>query len=219
MALNQLNPNSLFQPWQRAAVGDPVSRGSLISFNYPRSLSQERYQIHDPTPMVIITDVNKQAGYIRGVNLHYLSVPNVKDFLIKNARNPNFAYNTMVKPDLALANSFRMYYFGGMFNKRRLDTDFLLQLLNSVRSFSPSEIERVRNELRMQIQKRLQAKASELNAYAEWQNQQRQQQWPTQPPPPPTNNLQQPELNPMPMQPAAPAPTPAQPMNDVSPNR
>lgn len=192
-----LNANSLFLPWH-TAPGQLVSRGSLISFGYPSSQSRDRCAIHDPSPMVIITDVNTRAGYIRGVNLHYLTVPDVKGFLLQNARNPNFTYTNIVKPNAAWADSFRMYYFRGMINKRRLDTDFLLQLLNAVRSFSPSELERVRNELRQQIQRRTQAKAAELNAYTEWQNRQRQQQQP----------IVEPIVSPQPPQPTVPAPQP-----------
>jgi hypothetical protein len=66
-----------------------------------------------------------------------------------------------------------MYYRLGMQQQRKLDVSFLMQLLSVVRSFSPDELERIRNELRQQIQRRVQIKAAELNAYAEWQNQTR----------------------------------------------
>jgi hypothetical protein len=61
-----------------------------------------------------------------------------------------------------------MYYRYGMMSIRRLDTDFLMNLLNAVRSFSPNELERIRKVLRDQINQRLQVKASELNAYTKW---------------------------------------------------
>jgi hypothetical protein len=153
------------------APNTTIGRGSLISFNYPRSMSYKPNRLHDPTPILIISDI--QPTYIRGVNLHYLTVPYLKTFLLSNGRNTNFNYATNIKPDKYLADSFRMYYRLGMQQQRKLDVSFLMQLLSVVRSFSPDELERIRNELRQQIQRRVQIKAAELNAYAEWQNQTR----------------------------------------------
>jgi hypothetical protein len=180
-----LNPLGLFVP---ATNSEPIRPGSLISFKYPASLAKVPTAIHDPSPMVIITDI--RPTYIRGVNLHYLTVPYIKEFLLRNAQNPGFNYAMSVKPDRYLADAFRMYYFKGMQQKRRLDMKFLMQLLTAVRSFSPTELERVRNELKQQIQSRLQIKAAELNTYTEWQKQQGKQQM--QPP----QMMQQPPTNP-----------------------
>jgi hypothetical protein len=197
------NPMGLFNPI--AGQGTQVGRGSLISFSYPMSMSREQNIIHDPTPMVIISDV--KPTYIRGVNLHYLTVPYVKTFLIRNSRNPNFNYATSIKPDKYLADSFRMYYFGGMKQKRKLDMTFLMQILTAVRNFSPTELQRIRNELKQQIQQRLQVKATELNAYTEWQNRMRQ------PIPQPTLTVPQPIPTPIPQ---APPPQPVQPVQQTT---
>ena len=204
------NPYGLFTP---AQPGTQITRGSLISFNYPRSLGADMNAIHDGAPMVVITDV--KANYIRGVNLHYLTVPYVKDFLLRNAHNTNLTYQTSIKQDKYLSDSFRMYYLNGMQQRKKLDMSFLLQLLTAVRSFSPQELERIRNELRQQIQQRMQIKAAELNSYTEWQNkmrlqqlQQLQSQNPNimTPPPAPT-----PTPQPQTSVPVPPAPMPTQP--------
>jgi hypothetical protein len=181
-----LNPLNLFVP---ATNGEPIRPGSLISFKYPYSLARVPSAIHDSSPMLIITDV--RSAYVRGVNLHYLTVPYVKDFLLRT-QGQTISYAN-IKPDRYLADAFRMYYFKGMQQMRKLDMTFLLQLLTAVRSFSPTELERIRNELRQQIQKRLQIKAAELNTYTQWQNQSRQSPiLPTPQPPMPTT----PESNP-----------------------
>jgi hypothetical protein len=61
-----------------------------------------------------------------------------------------------------------MYVRAGVQRPRKLDTKWLTQVLASVRSFSPGEIEKIRANIQRQIQQRLQAKAKELTSYEEW---------------------------------------------------
>lgn len=162
-----------YNPIQRVATnqhgmsGNAISSGSLVSFSYPKSYATIPNVIHDPYPMVLITDVWKNAGYIRGVNLHYLTFPYIKKILNTHGGR-SFNYQANIKADKYLANSFRMYVMQGIRQPKRLDTEFLLNVLASVRSFAPGELERIRMNIQQQIQQRLQAKASELTAYEEW---------------------------------------------------
>lgn len=149
------------------SIGAPITRGSLISFAYPRSMAMSQNAIHDPYPMVILTDV--WPNHIRGVNLHYLTFPYIKKLLQNYGGNPGFSYS-FIKPDAYMANAFRMYVRGGVRNPKRLDTEWLLTVLGSVRSFSPGEIEKIRQSIQQQIQSRLQAKADELTSYEEWRS-------------------------------------------------
>ena len=75
-----------FNPLQKVAANQygmgaasGITRGSLVSFQYPRSFAMIPNVIHDPYPMVILTDIWPQ--YIRGVNLHYLTFPYVKKLI------------------------------------------------------------------------------------------------------------------------------------------
>lgn len=158
----------LFQDWnpfervasnQHGFQTNTLGRGSLIAFSYPMSQAQRPNVIHDPYPLLIVTDIWPQ--YVRGVNLHYLTFPYIKRVLTQNSNNRTFSYYN-VRPDKYLASAFRMYFRTGMSKIRVMDTSFLVQLLNGIRSWSESEIERVRQEVRQQIRQRLQAKASEL---------------------------------------------------------
>lgn len=163
-----------FNPIERVAsnqygVSDKaISRGSLIAFHYPQSYAVIPNIIHDPYPLVIISDVWDK--YIRGVNLHYLTFPYVKH-LLTNFGGRGLTYQANIKPDRYMASAFRMYVRAGIRRPRRLDTEWLVRVLDEVRSFSPGELEKIRMEIQKQIQARLQVKASELTSYEDWRRQ------------------------------------------------
>lgn len=162
-----------FNPVERIAKNQfgmsakPISRGSLISFYYPQSYAIIPNIIHDPYPLVILTDI--WPRYIRGLNLHYLTFPYVKKILTTYGGKSFSYYN--IKPDQYMANAFRMYVRMGVRRPRRLDTEWLVSVLQSVRSFDPAEIEKIRTNIQQQIQQRLQAKAEELTSYEDWRQQ------------------------------------------------
>lgn len=164
-----------FNPLQKAAsnqyglgTSNAITRGSLISFAYPRSYATIPNIIHDPYPMVILTDIYPK--YIRGVNLHYLTFPYVKKIIETFGGNQQFSYYH-IKPDAYIANAFRMYVRAGVQRPKRLDSEWLKTVLESVRSFNPGEIEKIRANIQRQIQARLQAKAKELTSYEAWRKQ------------------------------------------------
>lgn len=139
-----------------------VAKGSLLAFNYPISYAKEQpYYIHDPYPLVIVTDI--WPHYLRGVNLHYLSFPYIRHLLQPNCGNTGFSYSN-IRADKYIASAFRMYYREGMHKPKKLDCAYILDLLGTVRRFSNTEIERIRDEVRKQIQQRLQLKAEQLTA-------------------------------------------------------
>jgi hypothetical protein len=152
------------------AASTQITRGTLLSFNYPRSFAMIPNVIHDVHPMVIVTDI--WPKYIRGVNLHYLLFPHVKALLTKYGGQPTFSYQSvrasMSQVGPAWANAFRMYARAGVGRPRKLDSEWLKSVLTQVRSFDPSEIERIRVTIQKQIQTRLQAKAKELTSYEQW---------------------------------------------------
>jgi hypothetical protein len=159
-----------YNPIQRLAANqyglsaNKITKGSLISFHYPRSYATIPNVIHDPYPMVILTDI--WPKYIRGLNLHYLTFPYIKRIL-GTYGGQGFSYFN-IKPDAYMAQAFRMYFRVGVRQPKRLDTDWLIQVLQSVRSFSPGELENIRANIQRQMQHRLQAKVDELTSYEEW---------------------------------------------------
>ena len=144
-------------------VGNTVTKGSLISFEYPKSFSTIPNIIHDPRPMLIVTDV-WEPNYIRGLNLHYLTFPYIKKILETWGGNQGFSYYN-IKADQYVALSFRMYSLKGVIRPKRLDVEWLQTVLKSVRTFDVGEIEKIKSTIEQQIKARLQVKAKELTSY------------------------------------------------------
>lgn len=150
------------------AANTAITKGALISFNYPKSFAMVPNVIHDTYPMVIVTDI--WPNYVRGVNLHYLTFPYVRAILSRFGGNSSFSYFN-IRADAYMANAFRMYVRAGIKKPRKLDTEWLKSILTQVRSFDPGEIEKIRANIQKQIQMRLQAKAKELSSYEQWRKQ------------------------------------------------
>lgn len=153
----------------RAAVNtnpNAVTKGALISFEYPRSFATVPNIIHDPRPMLIVTDV-WPPNYIRGVNLHYLTFPYIKKILETWGGNTSFSYSN-IKADKYVALAFRMYSLRGVTRPKRLDSEFLKTVLQSARTFDAGELEKIRANIQQQIDARLQIKANELTAYEQY---------------------------------------------------
>lgn len=148
-----------------------IRKGSLIKFKYLYSQAKKPNVIHDTRPVVVVTDF--MPNYIRGVNIHYLTFPIVKNLLNTHAKSGGFSYAS-IKGNGYIAEAFRMY-------KRNIEVDatieeidyeVLLNLLGSVRSYTDNELQQVYNKIEAQIQSRLQIKADELESYNQWRNQQ-----------------------------------------------
>jgi hypothetical protein len=122
-----------------------ITKGSLVSFNYTFHKPG-----HDPYPLVLITDI--WQNYIRGVNLHYLTFPDIKRLLQPNCNNLGFSYSN-IKGDEYIVSAFRQYKRRGIRQIRKLDCAFLLNVLASVRSLNPSEVDAIRRSVREQIQR------------------------------------------------------------------
>lgn len=164
-----------FNPFQRLAsnqqgfVSRTITRGSLIAFTYPTSHATKPNVIHDPYPLLIVTDI--WPNFVRGVNLHYMTFPYIKKILNDSRLTPYSYYNN-VRADKYIASAFRMYYRMGMSKVKLMDVDFLLRVLGAVKSFSENEIEMVKQQIRNQIRERLQVKATELSQFTESQQRQ-----------------------------------------------
>jgi hypothetical protein len=135
-----------------------IGKGSLIYFNY-------LFWQHDPYPLVIVTDIFE--GYIRGVNLHYLTFPYIKKILqpqvnLANCDNRSFSYYN-IKDNQYIVNAFRTYKRMGIRSVKALDCAFILNVMASVRSMDPQEVENIRAAIQQQMRARVQPKAQELS--------------------------------------------------------
>ncbi len=153
----------------RLAESTTPYKGSLISFSYPESYAKVPNVIHDPKPMVIVCDIYPK--FLTGVNLHYLDFQFVQHLLWNWGGNTSFSYKSISADRLYMARAFRMYVRQGIRQPRKLDVEWLKQVLVGVRSFNPGEIEKIKANIQKQIQARLQAKAKELASYEQWRKQ------------------------------------------------
>lgn len=122
-----------------------VQKGSIINFRY---IGQTREPIHDPYPLVLISDIF--PSMIRGVNLHYLTLPYIKGMIANYANNPNFSYR-YIKGDNFLVDSFRSYKRGGMSQLKMLDVAFLKKVLQVSRTLNPGEVEQIRDQIKQSM--------------------------------------------------------------------
>lgn len=136
-------PANQFGPYQQQ-ITQIITKGSLVSFNY------QNYK-NDPYPLILVSDVNYANAFIRGVNLHYLVFPDIRRLLQPNANNLNFSYQANIKGNETFTSSFRQYKRRGIRMLKKLDTTFLLNILASVRSLNPAEVQSIRNSIREQI--------------------------------------------------------------------
>jgi hypothetical protein len=103
---------------------------------------------HDANPNVMVTNVD--SFYVWGVNVHYLTFPYIRNLLQKNCNNIMFGYPS-IKSDKFVTSAFRQYKKNGIRSLKKLDCDFVLNLLGSSRALTPAEVEAIRNTVNNQI--------------------------------------------------------------------
>ena len=131
------------------AVATPkiVHKGSVVNFYYIRQRIGK--PIHDPYPLVIVSDIFSDA--IRGVNLNYLTVPYVKNMLERYLNKP-FSY-AMIKGDPYIVGdknnpgAFRTYKRNGISQLRMMDGDFLRGVAELSRTLDPNELDQIRQQI------------------------------------------------------------------------
>ncbi len=128
-----------------------VTKGSLIVFNYS-------FWMNDPYPLVVVTDM-RPGKRLRGVNLHYLTFPYIKNLIQQSCGNIGFSY-TNIRGDKYITNAFRTYKWNGIRSIKKLDCNFLLNVMASVRSFDPNQMETIRASIREQMSREVQPKAT-----------------------------------------------------------
>jgi hypothetical protein len=132
---------------KQPAVVKPVGKGSLINFTYLYAKTG-----HPVSPMVLVTDV--MPGYIRGVNLQYLTPGYIQRLLDKRfsngCGNPRFSYFN-IKGDAFITSAFRQYKRTGVANLRQLDCSFLASLIQTMRGIDIGQIYAFQKQVSEQI--------------------------------------------------------------------
>lgn len=155
--------NQFFKPVGQEILSNPnptvfnnngVKKGSLISFNYI-------FWKNDAYPLVIVSDNTLTNGKLWGVNVHYLTFPYIKKLLKLSQNNPSFSY-TSISSDAYMKKAFRSYKRQGIRQLKVLNHDSLLNIMSMVRSYDPAEVQIIRKQVREQINKQINPKASEI---------------------------------------------------------
>jgi len=152
-AKNQSVDNLFKSLGQNESPNSFIKRGSLLAFSYS-------FWMNDPYPLVIVTDVISNVR-VRGVNLHYLTFPYIKNLLGNSCGQTGFSYKN-VKGDQYIINAFRTYKWQGIRQIKQLDCNFLLTVMATVRSFDPNQVQAIRESVRDQLQRATNPKADQM---------------------------------------------------------
>lgn len=130
-----------------------VTKGSLITFNY-------MYWKHDAYPLVFVSQY-LPGNKIYGINIHYLTFNYIKN-LLRNCNSPTFSYQT-IKNDTYLKSAYRSYKWSGIRLIKSLDCSVLLNIMGTIRSFDPAEVEIIRKNVQEQLRQQINPKTYEVN--------------------------------------------------------
>ena len=130
-----------------------ITKGSLITFNY-------MYWKHDAYPLVFVSKY-LPGNKIYGINLHYLTFNYIKN-LLRNCNNPSFSYLS-IKNDNYVKSAYRSYKWSGVRLIKSLDCTLLLNIMGSIRSFDPAEVEIIRKNVQEQLRQQINPKTYEVN--------------------------------------------------------
>lgn len=136
-------PNFLdaFFNQQNASTNTFIKKGSLISFNYA-------FWRHDAYPLVVVTDYMPGKG-IRGVNLHYLTYPVVRNIL-NTSTFGTFSFSN-IKGNAYIVSAFRSYKWVGVQNVKQFDINFVKTIVSAVRSTDPNQIQYIKKYIDDQV--------------------------------------------------------------------
>jgi len=127
-----------------------LGKGALVQFTYGNAKPG-----HDQNPLVILTDVGLK--YFRGVNLHYLTFPVIRQMLQKTGlnfcNNPFLSYQTNIKSNEYIKKAFRVYKRSSCKRVKILDCNFILNAMGSVRALDPQDLEALRSSIKEQLAK------------------------------------------------------------------
>lgn len=132
-----------------------VGKGDLVMFNYTSF-------VNDPYPLVVVSGLDPKRSLLKGVNLHYLTFNYIKKIL--SVATPVFSYQGNVKGDAYITNAFRSYKIPAVRQVKKLDKNFLIEIMSVVRSFDPSEIKAIKDSINKQLRQKVNPTAEDLSA-------------------------------------------------------
>jgi hypothetical protein len=87
----------------------------------------------------------------------------MKDLLNKS-KSPNFSYLNSIKNFTNLKGAYRSYKWSGVRQVKVLNYEFLLNVVSTIRSFDPAEVQIIRKNVQQQIRQQINPKSYEVNA-------------------------------------------------------
>jgi len=158
----------LFTPASRQTpLNNTVRRGAIIMFTYQNWM-------HDPSPMVLVTDV-QPGNRVRGVNLHYLTFPVIKQLLNTAKMSLGGISYRNITGQQYIVSAFRSYKWQSIRQLKVLDVNYVLNALATVRSFDPAEVEKMRRVIQEQLRRQVNPRAEGPEPEAEGINTQQPQ--------------------------------------------
>lgn len=120
---------------------------------------------HDPHPLVLVT-AQYDDGRIAGVNLHNLTLGDMKNLVLQYCNKTTISYQGAIKGRRNLAKGFRTYKWEGMRDVIVLDCENFLAKLGVVREkrlLSPNEVAKLRMQIQQQLRRQINPRADDLN--------------------------------------------------------
>jgi hypothetical protein len=131
----------------------PLGKGTLLVAKYD-------YFKHDPYPLILVSSLYSDQR-LAGINLHYLTFKYVKSLVKNYCNNVGFGYQS-IKGDKYIVNAFRTYKRSGLKQGKLIDGDFLLNVLGTARSYSPNEIEKIRQHIQQQLRQQINPRSDQM---------------------------------------------------------
>ena len=129
-----------------------IKRGMIISFLYSPITSRP---IHDPNPIIIVTETDTVGRFIRGVNLHYIPTE-ISQLISANGlnacSNPSFNYGA-IKNRPAIYKAYREYKRAAMLRVKILDCNLLKTKLKLTMELLPHEQKAMEEQVDAQLNK------------------------------------------------------------------
>jgi hypothetical protein len=138
---------------QKGLFTKSLGKGSLMVAKYD-------YWKHDPYPLILVSGFYSD-GRLAGVNLHYLTFRYIKGLTQAYCNNRTFGYQ-LIKGDKYIVQAFRTYKKAGLKQARLIDSDFLLNVLGTARSYSPNEVEKIRQHVQEQLRQQVNPRSDQM---------------------------------------------------------
>lgn len=146
------------RPSFKRIAGQKPKKGDLIGFRYT-------FWKHDPHPLVLVTS-QYDDGRIAGINLHNLTLIDMKNIVLQYCNKSNVSYQGAIKGKKNLVKGFRTYKWEGMKDIIVLDCENFLAKLGIIREkrlLSPNEVAKVRMQIQQQLRRQINPRADDLN--------------------------------------------------------